>query len=110
MVMTLRLGDAEADRNDVEERRTACGNGLRGEIVADVKCHLIGADAQGPATEQGRIRAPVSVGERLYQQACGAAAEFLQGHSDACRRSAGHGVEYMSGEAPLGLRLAGAVD
>ena len=60
--MRLRVGEAEVDRNDVEERRVRELRALLAEIVADVEDKLEPARARFIGADQRLVCAAVRVG------------------------------------------------
>ena len=61
--MAGRLGNREADRDDVVECRVGGGDAELAKIIADVEAQGVGADAQRLIEDQGAFRAPVGIGD-----------------------------------------------
>ena len=107
---------AKADRHYVEKRRVrgepVCGPGEcgLGEIVADVKRQLIGADAKRLAADQRRIGAAVGVGDRFLEEPAGAGADLVQHDLHAGGGAAAHGVEHVGRQPSDRVRLARPLD
>lgn len=68
MVARCRIGDPEADRHTVEERRRWREVPPRGEVGAYQEHELVDAGAQLIAVQQGRVRTPVLVREHGFQE------------------------------------------
>src|SRR4051812_5456665 len=95
VVMRRGMGDAEANRYEIEERRLVW---LSPEVVAYREYELVLARAQVPAADQRLVGAAVGVGDEVGYVA--AAAVVVAGELDrhAGRGPPARGVEHMRGE------------
>ena len=63
--MRPRVGDGEAERDQVEERRIGGLHALAAKIVPGMEHELEPADARIARADQRRVGAPVGVGQDL---------------------------------------------
>ena len=68
MVVRLRIGDAEADRNDIEKRRIGQLRPLAAEIVPGVEDELELTGARLLSADQRLVGPAVRVGQDLGDQ------------------------------------------
>src|ERR1700743_270160 len=96
MIMRLRVGDRETDRDHVQEGRLSGFCPLGAKVSADMKDKLESRNARLAGRKQRRIGAAVSVGvDRLEQSPRARRRNLEQFDRDARSRSAAHGVENM---------------
>ena len=98
--MRGRVGDGEADRHEVEERRVGEPRALSAKIVAGMEDELERADARLARRDQRRIGPSVRVGGRRGDEASAAVGgELVKLDPDAGRRAAARDVENVGGQA-----------
>ena len=98
VVVALRLGNPEANRNQVEERRIGKLDAIAAKVVAGVEAKLISSRLELRAIEDGAVDAPVAVGDHGLDEprlALRGIELDLQARGGLAR----HGIENMGGEA-----------
>ena len=96
MVMRLGVGDAEANWNDVEERRVRELHAPAAKIVADVEDKLEPARARAIGAYQRLVRAAIRGGRNIGdKRASGSAAQLVKLDTDALSRPADSDVQDM---------------
>jgi hypothetical protein len=68
MIVALRLGDTEANRNDLEEGRVGQLDAAAAKVLAGVETQLIQSGLEIRAIEQSVIDATITVGDRRFQE------------------------------------------
>src|SRR6202011_5196387 len=97
-VIMRPLGDAEAPRHHVEDRRIGKLDAVGAKIFADVKVEPIGPEREGRTFEQRPVEAAVRIGA-AFSDARLAAVEPPQHDAQAGGGAPRRGVEHVGGEA-----------
>ncbi len=98
MIVRIRVGDGELDRNAVEERRLGQGHAERAEVRRDLEHQPIATHLEGLAFEQRRGRATVGVQGDSRKNLFAIRVEAVERHDNPCSRAAASRVENMSRE------------
>jgi hypothetical protein len=100
MVMRLRVGDAKADWNHIEERRVGYFDAPTAEIVTGVEDELEPAGARLVGAYQRLVAATVCIGHDVGDEvALRSARQLVKLHPNAFRRRASGHVEDMGRDA-----------
>jgi hypothetical protein len=100
MVMCSRIGDREADRDEVEERRVGHFYSVTPEIVPGMEDKLEPADAGVFGADQRPIGSSVRIGRDVGDEhALASGRELVELHPDAFRWPSAGDIEHVGGEA-----------
>ena len=100
MVMCPRIGDREADRDEVEERRVGHFYSMAAEIIPGMEDKLEPAGAGMFGADQRPISSSVRIGRDVGdERALASGRELVELHPDAFRRPSAGDIEHVGGEA-----------
>ena len=102
MIMRTRIGDSEANRYEIEERRIGERSTVAAKIIRDVKGQLEFAGAHGVIGQQRLIGSSFGVGVQRLDQSRSASVDPREVDAHSGSRPAVGGVEHVGRELAHG--------